>query len=183
MNQENLFRGGRIRLTAPRPDDVQTWVRWYEDSSFGRLFDMRPAYPRSVERLHGLLDSMMRSTEGYPFAIRLHENDALIGHVELDDVQWAHRSAWVSIAIGDPANRGLGYGTEALRLLLDFGFRELNLHRVQLTVFSYNAPAIRLYERLGFVREGAHREALLRDGERYDMYLYGLLAREWQQGG
>ena len=69
---------------------------------------------------------------------------------------------------------------EALRLMLRFAFHELNLHRLQLTVFAYNEAAIRLYERLGFQREGAFREYLLRDGKRYDMLLYGLLAREWE---
>jgi RimJ/RimL family protein N-acetyltransferase len=57
---------------------------------------------------------------------------------------------------------------------------ELNLHRVQLTVFSYNERAIALYEKLGFQREGVYREFIQRDGRRYDMYLYGLLRREWK---
>ncbi len=67
-----------------------------------------------------------------------------------------------------------------MRLLLTFAFDELNLHRVQLTVFSYNRPAIALYEKLGFQREGTFREFLQRDGRRHDMFLYGLLRREWQ---
>ena len=67
-----------------------------------------------------------------------------------------------------------------MRLLLDYAFGELNLHRFQLTVFAYNERASALYEKLGFVREGVFREFLLRDGTRYDMYLYGLLRREWE---
>ena len=63
-----------------------------------------------------------------------------------------------------------------------FAFDELNLHRVQLTVFSYNERAIALYEKLGFQREGVYREHLQRDGRRYDMYLYGLLRHEWEKG-
>ena len=65
-------------------------------------------------------------------------------------------------------------------LILRFAFNELNLHRVQLTVFEYNDRAVAVYERLGFQREGVYREALYRDGVRYDMYLYGLLRREWE---
>jgi RimJ/RimL family protein N-acetyltransferase len=67
-----------------------------------------------------------------------------------------------------------------MRLLLQFAFGELNLRRVQLTVFSYNTAAIRLYEKLCFQREGTFREFLQRDGQLYDMYLYGLLRREWE---
>lgn len=64
---------------------------------------------------------------------------------------------------------------------MDFAFRELNLHRLQLITISYNERAINLYEKLGFKREGVYREAVFRDGKRYDMYLYGILDREWSQ--
>jgi RimJ/RimL family protein N-acetyltransferase len=179
MADRNLFHGARVRLTAPRAEDAETWARWYEDSTFGVLFDMRPPYPRSSARLNSFMDDLMRPTDSYPFAIRPHDSERLIGFADIDDVQWTHRCAWISLAIGDPADRGLGYGREAMTLIIDFAFRSLNLHRLQLTVFSYNTPAIRLYERLGFVLEGTHREALLHDGARYDMFLYGLLSREW----
>ena len=86
----------------------------------------------------------------------------------------------VSIAIGEAKQWGKGYGYEAMQLVLRFAFDELNLHRVQLTVFCYNKRAIALYEKLGFQREGIHREHLQRDGRRYDMYLYGLLRSEWE---
>jgi RimJ/RimL family protein N-acetyltransferase len=81
---------------------------------------------------------------------------------------------------GDHQDWGKSYGGEALHLLLDHAFGELNLHRVQLTVLACNEPAIALYEKLGFVREGVYREFLLRDRIRFDMYLYGLLRREWE---
>jgi len=66
-----------------------------------------------------------------------------------------------------------------MTLLLDYAFGELNLHRVQLTVFEYNERAIALYEKLGFRREGVYREFMQREGRRYGMYLYGLLHSEW----
>jgi len=87
--------------------------------------------------------------------------------------------AWLAIGLG-PDHWDQGYGQEAMRLLLAFGFQELNLYRVQLTVFSYNPRAIRVYEKLGFQREGVFRQALHRDGQRHDMLLYGLLRPEWE---
>jgi RimJ/RimL family protein N-acetyltransferase len=91
-----------------------------------------------------------------------------------------HGVAWLGIGIGEPDNRGSGFGHEAISLMLRFAFWEINLYRVQLTVFAYNTPAITTYERLGFVREGIFREFLQRDGQRHDMVLYGLLRREWE---
>jgi RimJ/RimL family protein N-acetyltransferase len=79
------------------------------------------------------------------------------------------------MGIGDRGAWGKGYGTEALRLALQYAFDELNLHRLTLTVIDYNERAIALYEKAGFRREGVFREFGQRDGKRYDMYLYGLL--------
>jgi RimJ/RimL family protein N-acetyltransferase len=120
---------------------------------------------------------------GYLFAIRPLDADDLLGYVELDGILWAHQIGWLGIGIGEPGNWGRGYGYEALRLALDFAFHELNLYRVQLTVFEYNERAIALYEKLGFRREGVFREFVHRDGRRYDMLLYGLLRREWEGCG
>jgi len=78
-------------------------------------------------------------------------------------------------------HQGKGYGKEGMQLALQFAFHEINLHRVQLYVFSYNIRAINLYEKLGFKREGIQREFLQRDGERHDFYLYGMLRHEWDE--
>lgn len=181
----NLFFGERVRLTALRPDDAQTLARWYEDGEFARLFDASPAYPKTESSLIKWMESSDRDKDAVALAIRLHYSDDLIGYVDIDGIQWTHRCGWLAIGIGNPAHRRKGYGTEAMQLTLRFAFSELNLHRLQLSVFAYNEAAIRLYEKLGFTREGAFREFLLRDGVRYDMLLFGLLASEWeaQQGG
>jgi hypothetical protein len=77
-------------------------------------------------------------------------------------------------------NRNQGYGYEATQLALNFAFNELNLHRVQFTVFSYNQASIALCEKCGFRHEGIYREFIQRDGKRYDMYLYGIVRHKWE---
>ncbi|MFN8529163.1 MAG: GNAT family protein [Anaerolineae bacterium] len=176
-----LFEGQLIRLTAVRNEDLPTLVRWYQESGFARHFDSSPAYPRGEERLRSFVTES-RNNDAYNFAIRLLYSDELVGLVDLDGIQWNNRSAWLAIAIGEANQRGRGYGREAMQLILHFAFRELNLHRVQLTVFSYNVRAIRLYESLGFVHEGTYREAIHREGEKYDTLLYGMLVHEWAAG-
>jgi RimJ/RimL family protein N-acetyltransferase len=179
MLSPQLLAGRRVRLTALTSDDLPTIARWHQDADFMRLFDTRPAAPRAANTFESWLEEYNRSANGYLFAIRPIDGDELLGFLELEGVMWVHGHAWLSIAIGDPALQGQGYGTEALQLALRFAFQELNLHRVQLTVFSYNQRAIALYEKLGFQREGVYREHLQRDGMRYDMYLYGILRPEW----
>lgn len=180
MPTTDLLRGPRLRLTPLTSDDLPEVAGWYSDSEFARMYDARPAAPRTVASLHSWLDGYASTSDGFVFAIRPHASDLLLGFSEIESVLWPHRTAWLTLAIGAASQRGQGYGREALGLVLRFAFHELNLHRLQLSVFSYNQAAIRLYERLGFVREGAYREYIERDGQRYDMYLYGLLRREWE---
>ncbi len=180
MTSSTLLRGSRVRLTALTQSDLPTVAQWHQNPEFLRLFDAFPAYPRTEAALAQWLDDRHKATDAFLFAIRTLDNDALIGYVELDGILWTHRVSGVSIAIGEAKHWGKGYGYEAMQLVLRFAFDELNLHRVQLTVFCYNERAIALYEKLGFQREGIHREHLQRDGKRHNMYLYGLLRSEWE---
>jgi RimJ/RimL family protein N-acetyltransferase len=179
MLTANLLQGPRIQLTTITQDDLPTIARWHQDAGFARMFDANPAAPKTSSALEPWLEGYSRSNTGYLFGVRLLDGGELVGFIELDSILWPHRHTWLSIAIGDVANQGQGYGAEALGLALQFAFQELNLHRVQLTVFSYNQRAIALYEKLGFRREGVFREHIERDGARYDMYLYGMLRPEW----
>ena len=180
MMPSKLLQGTRIRLTALTSDDLPVMARWYEDAGFLRMYDARPALPRTEPALARWLEGIPKSERDVVFAIRTVDRDDLIGKLELDGILWTHGVCGIAIAIGDPANRGKGYGTEAAQLALAFAFDELNLHRVQATVFSYNERSLALFEKLGFQREGVYREFLQRDGRRYDMLLYGLLDREWR---
>ncbi|MBI1929852.1 GNAT family N-acetyltransferase [Candidatus Poribacteria bacterium] len=182
MISPNLLYGTTVRLTSLTPDDLPTLARWYQHADFLRLLDAVPAYPKTEAALARWLEERHKATDAFLFAMRLLDSDELVGYIELDGILWTHQVSGVAIAIGDAANWGKGYGYEAMQLALRFAFDELNLHRVQLTVFSYNARAIALYEKLGFQREGVHREFIHRDGKRYDMYLYGLLRCEWKAG-
>lgn len=180
MINPSLFIGLRVRLTSFYPDDATVAARWYEDAEFARMFDSSPATPRSPQRLSRWLATDDRpQSDSYAFAIRTTLSDEIIGYADIDGIQWSHRTGWLGIGIGEPRNRGLGYGREAMELIMRFAFTELNLHRLQLTVFQYNERGIQLYERLGWMREGVQREHLWRDGRRWDVYLYGILAREW----
>ncbi|MDP6454839.1 MAG: GNAT family protein [SAR202 cluster bacterium] len=179
MSLSKLLYGPSIRLTALTRDDVPTMIRWHHDSEFARLFDSNPAYPKTEDMLNQWLDRRQKASDAFIFAIRLLDDDGLLGVVEIDGIEWTNQVGWMSIGLGDSPNWGKGYGNEATRLVLGFAFNELNLHRVQLTVFDYNQRAINMYEKLGFQREGVYREFLQRDGRRFDMYLYGLLRHEW----
>jgi RimJ/RimL family protein N-acetyltransferase len=114
------------------------------------------------------------------FQVRRLEDDRLLGFVELGELDWTNSEAWVGIGLGERDAWGRGYGTDAMRLMLRYAFTELNLHRVSLNVFSYNPRAIRSYEKAGFRVEGCIRQAMQREGRRWDYVYMGLLRSEWE---
>ncbi|WP_226676747.1 GNAT family N-acetyltransferase [Rossellomorea aquimaris] len=176
---KRLLTGKRIDLTGFQEEDISSIKKWNQNEEVQRLLDALPLKPKSEEEIKKW---MVPEENSFRFAIRLKDDGRIIGFAELDGILWTHRVGWISISIGDETSWGNGYGREAMDCLLAYGFHELNLHRLQLTVFSYNERAIRLYESLGFRKEGSYRQFLQRDGMRYDMFLYGLLADEWEEG-
>ncbi|RSN34147.1 GNAT family N-acetyltransferase [Amycolatopsis sp. WAC 01416] len=101
-----------------------------------------------------------------------------VGDLALTDVDKDNRSGAFRIALNGPEFFGKGYGTEATKLLLDYAFDVVGLHRVSLEVFDYNPRAQRAYEKAGFVREGLQREALWWDGEWHDVITMAVLGTD-----
>ncbi|MFT4414869.1 GNAT family N-acetyltransferase [Fredinandcohnia humi] len=174
----NLLKGMKVQLVRFKEEDVPTIVSWYEDQEFLRNLDTLPAFPKHPSVFKEWIEQ--KNEKGFVFGIKELETNQLVGFVDIDSIIWPHRNAWLAIAIGGIGNRNRGLGYEAMQLALEYAFKELNLYRIQLTVFEYNERAIALYEKIGFVHEGTSREFLERDGKRYDMYSYGILKHEWE---
>ncbi len=172
-----MLKGRLVRLAAVGEADLPAMVAWHADGDFLRQLDAAAAYPRSETQLRERFLAPP-GRESYFFALRALDDSRLVGYAGLVGILWNQGTAWLELAIA-PAEQGKGEGQDALGAVLDFAFGELNLRRVQLTVFGYNARAIALYEKVGFQREGSFREFLLRDGRAHDMLLYGMLRREW----
>ncbi|HOJ09163.1 MAG TPA: GNAT family protein [Clostridiales bacterium] len=174
-----LLEGENIKLTAIKEYDIPIIEDWFNNVRFLRYYDMLPAVPKSQKQVVDMLKSYEDSQIRYIYAIRTNDNSRIIGVAGFDEIIWSNGVATIFIGIGNNKFTGKGFGKEAMRLLLDFGFNELNFYRIQLNVISYNEHAIKLYESLGFIREGIYRDFIYRDCKRYDMYLYGLLRQEW----
>ena len=184
---KNSFLGQRVRLSAPDPElHAPVIAGWSRDPEFVTLLSSGIARPWTVGAIKKELEDSLGGDEPkpnhFPFVIHTLPTDdqpaRLVGIVDLSVDHWSHRDAWLGIGIGERADWGQGYGSEAMRLVLRYAFDELNLHRVSLTVFAYNERALRTYRRLGFVEEGRQRERLLRFGRRWDMVFMGIFNGE-----
>jgi RimJ/RimL family protein N-acetyltransferase len=176
---KDMLIGTNVFLTSVKDDDIDEIEKWFNNVEFLRYYDMIAAVPKSRRQVENMIKDYQDSYEKYIFAIRDKKTEKIIGIAGFDEIISSNGTATTFIGIGNNVYTGKGYGKESMMLLLDYGFNELNFYKIQLNVIAYNGAAIKLYEKLGFMREGTYREFILRDGKRYDMYLYGLLRSEW----
>lgn len=114
------------------------------------------------------------------FAVRLLENDELLGNVGFNSVDLLNRMATMGIMLGNPNYQRKGYGIEAVKLILDYGFSFLNLRNISLSVFEYNEVAYNLYKKIGFKEAGRLRKAVEILGKTYDVIIMDMLKEEFQ---
>lgn len=184
MINTNLLTGELVRLVAMDPEkDAPLRVKWFANSEFSRMLDMAP-FPRSSAKANReWIEKHLSDWLEFEFNIETLAEKQTIGFVGLDGsgIRSPHRDAFVGIGIGEPEFWGKGYGTDAMKLILRYGFLELNLHRISLDVFDYNPRAIRSYEKAGFKLEGRARGTLLREGRRWDEIFMGVLREDWER--
>jgi RimJ/RimL family protein N-acetyltransferase len=174
----SCFTGKLVRLVAYDPEkDTENMARWNLDSQYQQLLDSGPARLWTPKLMKEWLEKHL--DEFYGFTIRTVEDDRAIGMIDLNGIDWVAGNAWVGIGIGEREHWGKGYGTEAMKLVLNFGFEQLNLNRVTLDVFGYNQRAYRSYIKCGFKEEGRLRQWMQRGGERFDLIFMGILREEW----
>lgn len=173
--------GERIYL-APKgasEEEIEKFTEWMNDFQVtdytGRTSQIT-TYASEKE----YLENAEKNTDKRTFNIVSLEDDKLVGTVGLESVNWIERSAVLGIFIGDNDFRSNGYGTEAIRLLLEYGFRYLNLHSIRLDLLSVNERAHKCYLKCGFKDTGASREQIFLNGKYYDKLHMDILESEFE---
>jgi RimJ/RimL family protein N-acetyltransferase len=182
---QSLFEGEHICLgPIDHEKDPEVESRWTHDASYTRLISLDPALPASPAQIKKRYEAIEKDQdEGknlFYFALRMRSDDRLIGFARLYWIEWSNSAGFVQLGIGDPNDRGQGYGSEALRLLLQYAFDELNLYRLTALIPEYNTVALHVFSKSGFVEEVRRRQSVNRDGKRWDLIHMGILQEEWQ---
>jgi RimJ/RimL family protein N-acetyltransferase len=176
---DSILVGERVRLRGVRDDDLPALARWAMDPGRMTTLSNWVAPPSEAAAKEQIASWSANGKDDLGFAIEtLGDPPVLAGHVGLWGARPKDRCATLGIALGR-AHIGRGYGTDAMRVIVDYGFREMGLHRIQLSVAPFNPAAIRVYEKAGFTEEGRHRELVLHDGHWYDEVLMSILDHEW----
>lgn len=174
-----MYEGTLVRLRAFEREDIKPSLAARNDWETTRTFRAGIPYPMTEMDMEKIA-AKSSAPEDFLFAVETLDG-RLVGTLGVHEVDWKNARATLYLMV-HPEERGKGYGKDALRVALRFLFAINNFYRVGLTVFSFNERAIRLYESIGFRREGVLREALFRDGKRHDIHLMGILRSEWENG-
>ena len=173
--------GERIYL-APKgasEEEIEKFTEWMNDFQVtdytGRTSQIT-TYASEKE----YLENAEKDTNKITFNIVSLEDDKLVGTVGLQSINWIEKSAVLGIFIGDNDFRNNGYGTEAIRLVLEYGFRYINLHSIRLDLLSVNERAHKCYLKCGFKDTGASREQIFLNGKYYDKLHMDILENEFK---
>lgn len=172
-----MIEGRLVRLRAPEPDDLERYLRWFNDPEVTHGLAAR--YPMwSAREREWLAGAHSPSYQDVALAVETLADRRHVGSVGLHRAQAENRTATLGIAIGERSLWGKGLGADVLRTACRFGFEEMNLHKVDLVVHATNPRAQALYERVGFRVEAVAREAWYQDGAYVDMVHMGLFRDE-----
>lgn len=176
-----MITGTRITLRGLELNDVKEFLRYSNKREFmnysGRINTI------SLEEANDWIRQSWkdrREGKAYTFAIEMNKNRKYVGNLTIRILNNISQRADISIGIFNPKYRDMGIGTEALRLLITYGFKKLNLLSIELRVFANNKRAIASYEKLGFKKIGIRRKADYIEGEFIDDLMMDLLVEEWK---
>lgn len=176
LGDQPVLVGRLVRLEPAGPEHLDGLWPLYSGGDDSGFMDPVAALTRAQTRA-GLARARERRDRADWAVVRLADG-AVVGEAVLMDLDEDNASMTYRVALVGPSVFGRGYGTETTRLVRDFALGPLGLHRLALEVNSFNAPAIAVYEKVGFVREGVRREAVLRAGTWHDVHDMALIASD-----
>lgn len=178
MKYYKKLEGEKVYLSPMNTCDYAKYTEWINDLNVAVRLGEVASMNLNEEAEKDALEKM--SKEGYNFAIINKTDDCLIGNISLMKINQIHRTAEVGLFIGDAENRGKGYGSEAMKLILCYAFKILNLNNILLNVFSFNKNAQAMYKKVGFKEIGKRRNAYFYNNKYYDLVSMDILSEEFE---
>lgn len=167
LGEEWAMQAEYVRLRPLRKSDADLFYEWIINRNF--VTHNSPFFPVSESNREVWIEQLMtKHSDLVIFVIEDSLSGHPIGACQLVNINWIHRSAELQIQISDSSFQHWRYESEAIKLLSEFGFADLKLHRIYLTVFASNQTAIETYEKCGFECHGTLKEAAQIDGRWVD---------------
>ena len=175
-----LLTGERVRLRALHEDDLSQLEAWWAEPELA-ILQQDVIRPRPAGSMHETFQRWS-SNDDYSsagFSVVQRDEGTLLGHATIFGADAKNRAGTFAIVLG-PDHMGKGFGSEAVRLMVRYGFCEMGLHRIGLQTYEFNKRALAAFERAGFREEGRRRAVVFHDGAFHDEVHMGLLEHEWR---
>jgi ribosomal-protein-alanine N-acetyltransferase len=173
-----FLEGSQIYLRAITMNDVtDNYLSWLNDEETTRGL-ASGVFPSNIEELRKFVEAAISNRNVVMLAICDSKSNEHIGNIKLDNFDWVGRTCELGLLIGNKKYWGKGIGYEACKLTLEYAFTDLNIRKVSLAVYENNPAAIRLYDKLGFKKEGQLRSHIFEGGKYFDKLYMGIFREE-----
>jgi len=173
-----FLKGERVDLCPTNVENVEKYALWLNNPE-GRLYARNPL-PQSIEELKKKYEP---PGEGMPeeitFEIFHKEDNKPIGLTGFLHINWLNRNANLFINIGEMEYWGRGLAEEVAKLVIQYGFEELNFHKIFTSIFTPNKRSLKVAKKIGFIHECTLKEEIFVNGEYVDREKYALFKRDW----
>ena len=175
MNQE--IRGEKVILREQREEDAPYFTYWFNQPQV--MFQCGFEKPASEEEIRKTITVSHKREDSVWYTITDPDGN-IIGETGLLRMFPAWHQTDLTIIIPDPEMQHKGYGTEAIRIILDMAFKKYEMHRVSIGVVGLNTDALAFYRKIGFKQEGILEEAYYWNNEYSDFVMMRILSQEWK---
>ena len=175
MNQE--IRGEKVILREQREEDAPFFAYWFSQPRV--MFQCGFEKPVTEEEMKTCITVNHRSEDSAWFTITDLDGN-ILGETGLLRMFPAWHQTDLTIIIPDPEMQHKGYGTEAIRIILDMAYKKYEMHRVSIGVVGLNTDALAFYRKIGFKQEGILEEAYYWNNEYSDFVMMRILSQEWK---
>ncbi|ACU06128.1 GNAT family N-acetyltransferase [Pedobacter heparinus] len=178
INKNIFIRGNHIDLRLLTKEDISgNYSNWLNDPEITH-YNSHGRFPATNEDLVNYVEQSRISRNALVLAVVDQATQAHIGNVSLQSINWIDRNAEIAFLLGEKAYWGKGIMLEAGEMLINHGFKMLNLHRIYCGTSSENVGMQRLALKLGMIEEGLRKDALYKQGKYVDVIEYGILSKK-----
>lgn len=178
-----MFTGNLVRLREYRREDLAMAKDYVNDSEVRQYTEPNVPYLYTMANEEKWYEALSARSDIYSFAIEDIKTGDYIGGCGVNEVDWKNSKVVVGIFIGNKAYRDRGYGTDAMKTLVRFIFEQMNVNKIKLEVYSFNARAIKCYEKAGFKKEAVLKEELFRNGQYHDVIEMSIFKKDYFEAG
>jgi RimJ/RimL family protein N-acetyltransferase len=180
MKSPSILKGKKVYLSPVSREDLGYFYNWLNNLDDVSQYLITPTFiPITQKDLEDWYEKLSSDYFKRVFTIHDIATDKPIGRIDIEEINLFYRTASLLVFVGDKKFRGKGCGSEAISLVLDFGFNILGLNNIAVEIYSFNDRSLNVFKKLGFEKIGVRHKACFYNGKFHDIILMEILSDVW----